>query len=156
MYDNSEELETIPVVVDGDEIVIQTAQEKRTSTDILLFKRFNTKNCVIRESTSQVLFEPFLEEVLGDYPEDEMESYMQLLYDELISNLTMFDRKDDYFSAINGLKGFAFNRYTGNPDKPCYGLSFGFTGNENVKWDPGFANFGEVSMIFSESSPYVW
>lgn len=72
LHDESEKIEEIPVVVEGDEVVIQAVPERRVSTDILFFNQFDTEKCTITEISPQVLFEPCLEEVLGEYPEDEI------------------------------------------------------------------------------------
>lgn len=156
LYSDSNLIEEIPVLIDEGEIIIQTQPEKRISTDILLFKQFETEKCNISEATSQVLFEPSLEEVLGEYPEEDVKIYMQTLYDELISNLKLFDKEEEYFLSIEKLHGFGFNRYTGNSNHICYGLKLAFTGNKKETWNPGCCKFEDVSLILTETTSVAW
>lgn len=156
LYDGSGLLESIPAAVEGDELVIYTGMEKRVPMSVLLFTQFDPESCTITASTSDVMGMPSLEEVIGLYPPDELKAYMQTLYDEVLSNLTQFDRKEDYMAAISELDSFAFNRYTADEDGNHYSLTLGFSGNENVKWDPGFGGFENVSMLVSERTPIAW
>jgi len=147
-------VEEIPIVIINNEIVIQSTEEKKVPVTIWFFNHFDIEKCKIKESASDVIGIPLTEEMIGDYPIKDIKSYMEMFYNEIISNLNLFDRKDDYFSAISELDSFVFNRQRSK--NPCYKLSFGFTGNEEVKWDLAFGKMGSVSMVFSERSPIAW
>jgi len=151
LREEDDEIESIPIYVDKDELVIQTFPEKRVSMDVLFFRQFRAESCVIEESTPDILLAPpGLEEVIGTYSEEEMKEYMEMLYDDVISNLTSFEKEEEYFQAIDELNGFNFIRNTGDPTKPGCNLHFGFSGGEC--WPSGIDGLGDVSLIFSEGS----
>lgn len=156
LYEGSTMIQNVPVTVIGEELVFHTQTENKAPITVLLFSQFDPRKCTVIQSSADVMGAPEMEEVIGEYPIEELSQYMQRFYDLVLSNLTMFDRKEDYMAAITASDLFVFNQSTSNENKDCHSLTLGFSGNQNVKWDPGFGGFENVSMLFSESVPIAW
>ena len=81
---------------------------------------------------------------------EEITPYMETLYSELYSNLSLFDRKEDYFKSIEQLQSVVYIKDLIEKDIPGHNLSFGFNGDENIKWYPGYGSFEHISLLIFE------
>lgn len=154
LYKLREKVEEIPVVLEGDAIIIQSNPQKVVSTEVFFFKSFNVDYCEISETSSKVPFEPYLEEVVGTYSNAQIKDYMKLLYEELISNFLSFDKSKTYFEAVDNLSGFKYYRYIANPEKTGHQLYFLFGAQQEE--NKGMIDYGDAEMILTEKSPSVW
>lgn len=142
--------EEIPVYIDGDELVIQSDTPKRIAlTTILLYKNFDVTKCMF-ERTYKLSIDYPLEEIQGTYPLDDIKPYMENLYVKLFSNLTTFNREEQYFKAIEELSSFAHIKDLTYKECPGHNLSIGFNGDESILWNPGYGGLGDISLLVFE------
>lgn len=143
-------IEEIQASIDGDELVIQSDIPKRIPlTTILLYENFDVNKCIF-EKTYKLSIDYPLEEIQGTYPLDDIKPYMENLYTELFSNLTTFNREDQYFKAIEELSSFAHIKNLTNKECPGHNLSVGFNGDESILWSPAYGGLGDISLLLFE------
>lgn len=145
-------LEEIPVSVSDDTITIHSESKKEIPLNVLFLYNFNIQNCSVEKSYVLTIDHP-LEEIWADYPLEEMQTYMTLFYDEIITCLTKFEQKDEYFSAIKNLQKVIYIKSNMYPENPTYSISFGFDGETNTKqFTPGYGSFEKITLLFNEQS----
>ena len=129
--------EKIPISIEDQELIIHTEEPKKISlSKILLYKNFDFDQYYIKQVHKTSMDFP-TERIRGDYPVNIIKPYMKTLYDELFSNLNSFDRKEDYFSAVEKLESVmcenALKQQYVEGLPVGHSLFFSFNGNSSIK-----------------------
>ena len=156
LYESRKLVESIPISIVDDQIVIHSDNEKRIDLDSLLLYHIDAGEGKIKRVAPYVVGYPNLSEVEIHFDPQKIADYMVSFYDNFIVEFTDFKYKDIYFACINNFKSAVYNEYRPQNHAIYYSLGIGFEGKEEFSWDPGFGNFGDVSVILKETSPMVW
>ena len=156
LYESERLIESIPISIVGDEIVIHSDDEKSIALDSLLLYNIDAKNGKIRKVDPSVWGLANISEIEIDFDPQTIADYMMSFYDNFISELTTFEYNDLYFDAINNLQSGLYREQHMQNQHSYHSLSIGFEGNEAYSWNPGYGSFGDVCMILTETSPVAW
>ena len=156
LYESERLVESIPISIADDKIVIQSDNEKRIDLDSLLLYNINTENGKIRKVDPSVWGLANISEIEIDFDPQTIADYMISFYNNFISELTSFEYKDLYFNAINNFQSALYREQHMQNRDPYHSLSIGFKGNKAYSWNPGYGSFGDVCMILTETSPIAW
>ena len=155
LYESGELVESIPISIVDDQIVIHSDNEKRIDLDSLLLYHIDAEDGKIRRADSDVWFSPYTLEIEIGFDSKKLADYMVSFYNNFISELTAFKYKDVYFDSINNFQSAIYHEFP-NRYFTGHSLSISFEGKEICPSAVGHGsyNFDNACMVLSEESPY--